>query len=173
MSFRDEMNASLKTPQQVAREKEDAEVAYAKMCVQNDYESIKRELKAKVQNGQYFDCGNGKVIEAEIFSGFLSENCSRNCKKVEKRYGFLGRDITYIHMLSASFDVRKTVDVYFKELDKFVKEDGITYSVIGKYEDIVYKRVYTFSIPGGINIEKLTPIWAKDIQVRLKVKMKL
>ena len=41
MSFRDEMNASLKTPQQVAKEKEDTEIAYVKMCVQNDYESIK------------------------------------------------------------------------------------------------------------------------------------
>lgn len=33
MSFRDELSASIKTPQQVAREKEDAEIACAKMCV--------------------------------------------------------------------------------------------------------------------------------------------
>jgi len=167
------MNASIKTLQQVVREKEDAEIAYAKMCVKSDYESIKRELMQKASNGKYFDYGNEKVIEAEIFSSFLSENCNRNCKKVEKRYGFLGRDITYIHMLSASFDGKKNVDAYFKELDKLLKEDGISYSVVGKYEDIVYKRVYPFTIPGGINIEKITPIWAKDIQVRLKVKMKL
>lgn len=50
-----------------------------------------------------------------------------------------------------------------RNLDKLVKEDDITYSVIGKYEDIVYKRVYPFSIHSGINIQKLTPIWAKDI----------
>lgn len=172
MSFRDEMNASLKTPQQVAQEKEDAEVAYAKMCVQNDYESIKRELKAKASNGQYLDCGNSKVIETEIFSRFLSENCNRSCRKVEQRCGFLGRDIKVIHVLSASLNGGKIMDVYFKELDKLVKEEGITYSVIGKYEDVISRQVYPFSIPGGVNIERFS-VYAKDIQVRLKVRMKL
>ena len=42
MSFRNELNASIKTPQQVAKEKEDSDIVYAKLCAQNDSQILKK-----------------------------------------------------------------------------------------------------------------------------------
>ncbi|MBQ8246895.1 MAG: hypothetical protein IJZ42_07160 [Lachnospiraceae bacterium] len=62
MSFRDEMNAILKTPEQIASEKRSASVEAARKHAQVDYDCVKRIIKEKCQNGEYKIVGNRRVI---------------------------------------------------------------------------------------------------------------
>ena len=69
MSFKDELSASMKTPQQVEKEREDSTIKEIKNQVQWEISSLKETLKNNASNGKYRDLGNRKIITAEVSTG--------------------------------------------------------------------------------------------------------
>lgn len=68
MSFRDEMKASLKTPQQVMNEKKNAELQKIKESANAEFERMKVELKRQASEGHYVDLSTRQIVHAEITS---------------------------------------------------------------------------------------------------------
>ena len=62
MSFKDELSASMKTPQQVEKEREDATIIEIKKHVQWEIASLKKALKDNASNGNYRDLGNSRSV---------------------------------------------------------------------------------------------------------------
>ncbi len=170
MSFKDELNANLKTPQQVAQEKESAEVAEAKRNAQYDFEMIKNALKQQVSQGQYYDSGSYKQVSATIISSNLLGYCQRTVRQAQEKRGFFGNDIHFYAIFTVSYKNDYIAREYFKELDKLTKAEGITYEAIAKHERVCFNDTF-FSIPGSCRIECFDNS-VRNISVGLRASMK-
>ena len=69
MSLRDEVRASLRTPQQVENEISNADKYTIRRDAKDDFEKMKSALKSQAEAGKYGDYGSYKVVEGEIISG--------------------------------------------------------------------------------------------------------
>lgn len=171
MFFMDEMNASIKTPQQVMSEKENEELATIRRRVQYDFDAMKSELKKQANMGLYTDYGSHKVISSMIISD-IGEYCNIETQKGTEKRGFFGNDIHFYVDLTCTYKVQKYVDYYFKELDKLVSAEGISYTVFAKWEDIAPRKEYHCSVPGKIRIPTFR-ILHRDVKICMKISMKL
>lgn len=171
MSFKDEMYSSLKTPEQVAQEKESAEVQAAKKSAQFDFDRIKDELKRKASQGEYWDDGTYKHISAIIVSSSLSEYFQRSIRQTHEKHGFFGNDIRCYAIFTVAYKNEYIAREYFKELDRLTKPEGITYEPIGKHERVL-ERDTIFNIPGSCKINCFDNS-VHNLKIGLRASMKL
>ena len=171
MSFRDEMKASLKTPQQVMNEKENAELQKIKESANAEFERMKVELKRQASEGHYVDLGTRQIVHAEITSD-IQKYCDIVTRKGMQRRGLFGNDTySYVDVICTYSD-QKYIDAYFKELDALVKPEEISYSVIAKYRDTVSNNVHTCMVPGNMRIHSFG-IMASEVKICIRVSMQL
>ena len=114
MSFKDELSASMKTPQQVEKEREDATIIEIKKHVQWEIASLKKALKDNASNGNYRDLGNRKIIIAEVSTG-LRQYCEINSRQGTERKGFFGNDIHTYYTVTCNYSSSKYTRIYLDQ----------------------------------------------------------
>lgn len=154
MQFKDELNASIKTPQQVAKELDDATVRIIKEDVQRDISALKNALKANASKGEYIDFDTCKVIIAHV-STYLRKYYKIHIKTNHEKRGFFGRDIHTYHIVTCNYSDSKYAQFYLDEINRVAQEDGIECKIIAEYKDGNYschwdipstKRLDIFSV---------------------------
>lgn len=121
MSFKDELSASMKTPQQVEKEREDATIIEIKKHVQWEIASLKKALKDNASNGNYRDLGNRKIIIAEVSTG-LRQYCEINSRQGTERKGFFGNDIHTYYTVTCNYSSSKYTRIYLEEIKKLLRK---------------------------------------------------
>ena len=171
MSLRDEVRASLRTPQQVENEIPNADKYTIRRDAKDDFEKMKSALKSQAEAGKYRDYGSYKLVEGEIISGLARYVDMRRTPGSEKQGGFRSRTHYYVDV-NCTYKSKNHAEFYLKELDALTKEEGIEYQLIAIYDDKMNKREYRWPIPGSMRIENVINVVA-GIYIHLKVSMKI
>lgn len=116
MSFRDEVNAIAKTPEQVACEKRNESIDAGVRWAHRDYDELKLAIKRKSQSGEYKIVNGKRVISFDFTEGHIRH-------LVEYRHtwfdGICEKGVNCV----ANDEV--LVNAYKKELNRLSKEDDI------------------------------------------------
>jgi hypothetical protein len=136
MSFIDEVNSSIRTPEEIWREN-------AKI----DYEGIKQRIKSNAYSGVFTSVGSKKRIAID-YQGRLSDlfKYDHVCKGIKATLFSPGGAYT-----SATYTLknRSAFESYCSTLNDLAKKDGISIEVLGRYKRFNYADKY-FKIPGKI-----------------------
>lgn len=171
MSFKDELSASMKTPQQVEKEREDATIIEIKKHVQWEIASLKKALKDNASNGNYRDLGNRKIIIAEVSTG-LRQYCEINSRQGTERKGFFGNDIHTYYTVTCNYSSSKYTRIYLEEIKKVDKEDGIECTIVAAYTQTApFKDIeHRWNIPGTKRIDDFL-VYPRDINIHIQGSM--
>lgn len=171
MSFKDELSASIKTPQQVEREKEDATIVEIKKHVKWEISSLKEALKKNASNGNYRDLGNCKIITAEVPTNFR-QYCEINSRRGEERKGFFGNDIHIYYTVTCNYSSSKYTRIYLDEIKRIAQEDGIECTIVAAYtKNLVYKNIdQKWNVPGTKRIDDFG-VYPREIKIYIQGSM--
>ncbi len=171
MSLRDEVRASLRTPQQAINEIPDADKYTIRRDAKDDFEKMKSTLKSQAAAGKYKDFGSYKLVEGEIISDLARYVNIRKTPGSEKQGGFRSRTHYYVDV-NCTYKSKNHAEFYLKELGALTQEEGIEYQLIAIYDDKMNKREYRWPIPGSMRIENVIDVVA-GIYIHMKVSMKI
>lgn len=170
MTFRDEIQKELKSPQEIQREKFNQEVELMKKRANSDFESIKRALTNSVQKGQYISVGEKKIVNSE--SECMIENyCEHKVGRYSEKRGFFGGTVVNYVTLETVYSNNGMVKYYLDELSRLTKEEGIKYEVIGKVKGDS-GEYYTYSVPGKLTFKSFA-MMGRPVYIKIKASMEL
>ena len=171
MSFKDELSASMKTPQQVEKEREDSTIKEIKNQVQWEISSLKETLKNNASNGKYRDLGNRKIITAEVSTG-LRQYCEINSRQGTERKGFFGNDMHIYYTVTCNYSSNKYTRIYLEEIKKFSKENCIECTIVAAYTQTApFKNIeHRWNIPGTKRIDDFG-VYPRDIKIYIQGSM--
>lgn len=139
MSFRDDVNAVVKTPEQVIDERRKQSIDSGMSCAKKDYENVKDEIKRKSQCGDYKTVGNKRIIK------FDYNHCSVYnfvWMKSEWFDGIIDKGI------QCELKDAVALDAYKEELKRLAEEDEIEIHLLYVFRDDNGSE-YSFDIPGN------------------------
>lgn len=126
MSFRDEINEVIKTPEQVKDEKIKNSVNTGISYAKEDYTNIKNEIKRKAQCGNYEQVGNRRIIKFD----YTCCNAYKMANIVAEWFdGIINRGIRCEVQDVVAFEA------YKKELQRLTKEDEIDIQLYYLFRD--------------------------------------
>lgn len=138
MSFRDEVNAFVKTPEQCADEQRRKSIDMGLNFAREDYEKIKTEIKEQSQSGKYKILNNKRIISFDY-----QYNSLNRFVWMEKAFfdGIIDKGIKCI--------IRDSVglDAYKAELNRLSQEDDIRIQIKYVFRDDDGSE-QCFDIPG-------------------------
>ena len=168
MSFSDEIKASIRTPLEVAEEKEQEEINKVKSLAQNDFECLKRELNKNAESGRYRTVGGQRIIEVEAHAS-VREYCRITRQKQYRDRLFAKPEFCGIAITCECVNT-KYYNVYTTELDKLTKPENITFRIVAKYTDIISKRSCYCYIPGSMSTDNYS-VFPKEVDFCIDASM--
>lgn len=151
MSFRDELLASLKTPQEVAAEKETEAIREAKRNAASVFSLLVSKFKTNASQGNYWDDGTHKHLCIIVDDSHLGDYFNKSVKQVHERRGFFGNDIRTFACFSVTCKNETLLNVYINELKRIASPDGIEVEPVAIHYRVLEGDT-VFSIPGGSKI---------------------
>lgn len=173
MSFKDELSASMKTPQQVEKEREDATIIEIRNQAEREISALKRVLKENASNGSYMDLGSYKVITGEVSTG-LRKYCEINSRQGKERKGFFGNDIHIYYTVTCNYSSSKYAKIYLDEINRIAQEDGIECTMVAAFTEIApfKNKEHRWNIPGTKRIDSFG-VYPKDIKIHIQGSIKI
>lgn len=149
MSFRDEVNALIKTPEQIASEKRSASIINGTNLAKRDFEKLKAEIKRKCQNAEY------KIVNGKQIVNFDYQYISVYEFVMMTHVWFDG--IIHRGMQCIVRDA-EALAAYKKELYRLAKEDHISVQLKYVFKDTDGSE-QCFDIPGTYSVldQRTTP----------------
>lgn len=144
MSFKDELRATIRTPEQVRREKENTSVDIGKYCANKDYEEWKKEIIHNAKNGKYDSEEGKKCIKADVTH--LQISFYIKFREARFEYGF--GNAKYERGIKYYIEDEVAFSTYKKEINRLAMDDDAYVQLKGKYID--EGKTYYFDIPGTV-----------------------